>query len=221
MLPARNEYLCISKDEEVAVCGLYCGKDAIHVGLFWNSEGEKKIIHFQNGKNIPVAYAAAHEFEDYYFNQIADFPKTLLPSLAALAELVSENKLNRFIFNRVGVVYNGGKFEYLSGSYQTKSAAEKFVNCGVFVIALLATFDYILLDWASWPDTKPANLTFLHHWLDVNGIPDPERPAYYRQTKELRGQHVLVCPGSSTQPCTYTEAELKANELIARFLVKK
>jgi hypothetical protein len=198
----------------LAICGVKVGGDNVHVGIFWRSEGEAKIIHFQNGNWIPVQEVTDHSFQSFLFNPIENFPSLLLPTLAGLAELISNNQLNGFIFNRVGVIFNGGKFEFQSGAFTGKSPVEKFVNCGVFVILLLNTFDHIILDWQTWPNVDPANLTFLDRWLNANGIAPAERHLYYNMTKAVRGKHVLVSPSTATQPSPYNEAEAAANALL-------
>lgn len=214
MLPKRDDFLAALADDALAICGQYLGGDAIHVGIFLSSENERKIIHFQNGNNIPVENATDDQFVDYYFNSIEEFPSVLLPSLLALSELISQNLLNGFIFNRVGIVYNGGKFEYQSGIYTTQSTAEKFINCAVFSLALLNTFNHQLIDWASWPNTNPANRAFLDNWLAINNIPPENRESYYNQSKEIRGKHVLVSPSTVTRPSLYHEAHALAEEFI-------
>jgi hypothetical protein len=213
LLLHRDDFLN-NNNEGLAICGVHFRNDTIHVGLFWNSEGEKKVVHFQNGNYIPVEDVTNALFQNYVFNSISDFPNHLLPSLSAVSELISQNMLNGFIFNRVGVVYNGGKFEFQTGVYTTKSPAEKFVNCAVFVIALLKTFDYTLLDWDSWPNVSVANRIFLDTWLDDNNIPADQREAYYNQTKEVRGKHIIVSPSTQTKPSPYNEAQLLAGQLI-------
>lgn len=213
MLPHRDDFLN-DNNEGLAICGVHLRNDAIHVGLFWDSEGERKVVHFQDGNNIPVEDVTNDAFQNYVFNSIPDFPNHLLPSLSAVTELISQNKLNGFIFNRVGVVYNGGKFEFQTGAYTTKSAAEKFVNCAVFVIALLKTFDYTLLDWDSWQNVSLTNRTFLDTWLEDNNIYVDQRESYYNQTKEVRGKHVIVCPSTQTKPSPYNEAQGLADQLI-------
>lgn len=214
MLPYRNDFLAALNKDALAICGLHIAQDAIHVGIFWNSENERKVIHFQTGNSIPVENVSNNIFQDYFFNIITDFPISMLPSLSALSELISQNKLNGFIFNRVGVIYNGGKFEYESGIYTTQSSAEKYVNCAVFVIALLNTYNYNLIDWNSWPNTNPQNLSFLNQWLNANNIPEENRESYYNQSKEVRGKHIIVSPNSNTKPAPYVEAQQLANELI-------
>lgn len=214
MLPKRDDFLAALTNETLAICGLYLGNDAIHVGIFWYSENEKKVVHFQNGNYIPVENVSENQFENYLFNPIPEFPTSLLPSLSALSELISQNLLNGFTFNRIGVVYNGGKFEYQSGIYTTQSTAEKYVNCAVFVIALLNTYNHQLIDWASWPNTDPANRAFLDNWLAINNIPAANKDSYYNQAKEVRGKHVLVSPSTTTKPSPFPEAQALAEELI-------
>lgn len=210
----KNKTEIINSDIKIAICGKHVINDAIHVGLYWNSENEKEIIHFLDGDNIPVTDANVVYFNDYLFNPIENFPENLLPSLAAIAELISENKLNNLSFNREGVIYNGGKFEFNTGNF-VRPGAERIMNCGVFVIALLKTFDYILLDWNSWPNQ--INNNYLDDWLNSMSIPQTEWPNYYNQVKQIRGKHVIVCPSTNTKPSPFSEADSLANDLIATF----
>ena len=214
MLPYRDAFLTNNPNEGIAICGSHVGADAIHVGLFWNYEGETRVIHFLSGQNIPVQEVSDAPFANYFFNPIPDFPADLIPSLSALSELISQNQLNGFTFRRVGLLYDGGKFDFQTGAYTGKTPAEKYVNCAVFVIALLRTYDYILLDWDSWPNANPANRTFLDQWLNNSGIPARERQQYYNMTKEVRGKHVIVCPGTTTKPSPHMEAQTLADALI-------
>ncbi|EKT3958622.1 hypothetical protein NTJ28_002638, partial [Flavobacterium psychrophilum] len=158
----------IANGNKIAICGKHISNDSIHVGLYWNSENEQQIIHFLNGTNIPVDNANSNDFDGYLFNTIKNFPESLIPTLAALAELISENKINNLIFNRQGVIYNGGKFEFNSGNYIV-SPLEKIMNCGVFIIALLNTLDYKLIDWDSWPNQTQND--YLDIWLTSKNIP--------------------------------------------------
>jgi hypothetical protein len=212
------DYQTIAEDarDGLAICGVHCPGDAIHVGIFWHSEGEKRIIHFQNGTNIPVEDLENPQFNHFFFNPIRDFPLDVLPSLAALSELISDNDENAFVFNREPVIYNGGKFHFPTGNYEAQSPVEKIVNCAVFVLALLNTYDYQLLDWNSWPNISEDNNAFLNSWLDHYNIPHDQRSAYYQMTKEVRGKHVIVCPDTRSSPSPYNEASVLADELIHR-----
>lgn len=208
-----HEFATVQTDG-LALCGLHCRGDAIHVGIFWNSEGEKRIIHFQNGKNIPVQDFDDRAFHSYFFNPLTNFPTALFPSLSALAELISTNSDNGFVFNREPVIYNGGKFSFPTGDYNAKCPVEKVVNCAVFVIALLNTYDYPLLDWNSWPDISPDSCTFLDAWLDYCKIPENRKGHYYKLTKEVRGKHVIVCPDTESAPSVFNDANPLAEKLI-------
>ncbi|RFM36036.1 hypothetical protein [Chitinophaga silvisoli] len=216
MLPYRDTYLANNKAEGIAVCGVYCQNDSIHVGLYWNYGGEKMVIHFLNGNNIPVQPVEAPDFAAYLFNTITNFPEFLLPSISAFAELISQNKINGFQFNRAGGMYDGGKFTFSDGAYTGKTWPEKFVNCGVFVIALLNTYDFQLIDWDSWPNVDPLHLDFLSTWLRYYNIPVAEWPLYYNKTRAIRGKHILVSPSTQTHPSRYTETHQLAEELLSQ-----
>jgi hypothetical protein len=214
VLLTRDEFVLQNGNDCLAICGYYVQGDAVHVGIYWNSENEKRIFHFVNANKIPIEDANLSIFSNYYFSKISDFNIELLPVLAATAELVSENKLNDFSFNRVGAYYDGGKFEFHSGAFTGKTTAEKYVNCGVFAFAFLKTFDHTLIDWQSWPDVDRANLNFLENWLEKQAIPLEERHTYYNKTKIVRGKHILVSPLTKTQPSPYSENEPMAYNFI-------
>ncbi|RFS21436.1 hypothetical protein DVR12_16195 [Chitinophaga silvatica] len=216
MLPNREEFLTNYVNEGIAICGKYLGADAVHVGLYWNSEGEKKIVHFLNGNNIPIDNVEDPHFEQYLFCTISDFPSYLVASISALCELINQNRINGFEFERIGVSYDGGKFSFVDGSYTGKTGPEKFVNCGVFILALLNTYDYPLIDWENWPNVDLANLNFLTNWLNMNGIPQNQRQAYYNKTKAIRGKHILVSPLTLTKPSTFEETQKLSEDLIAQ-----
>ncbi|MBS1601163.1 MAG: hypothetical protein JST42_00750 [Bacteroidetes bacterium] len=212
MLRYRDQFLRDHAEDGVAVCGLYIRGDAVHVGLYWKTGQERKVVHFQAGDNIPVEEVTNPGFQVYLFNPIADFQNEFLPSIAALAELVSQNQLNGFVFNRVGIVYEGGKFDFQSGAFTGKTAAEKFVNCAVFLIALLKTYDYTLLNWESWPNLQPDHA--LELWLDHHQVPDEQKEPFYSMRKEIRGKHALVAPSTQSKPSEYVETDQMALELI-------
>lgn len=218
MLKSIEDFLA-KEDNCLGICGVHINDDAFHVGIFWRWKDEKsneaKIFHFQNGNYIPLEEASDPKFKPYYINYIPEFEIKDIPTLSAYASLISENRLNNFVFNKEAVVYNGGKFKR-DGTYLTKNASERFVNCAVFTFVFLISFgDYILLNWETWPNVEMDKLKFLDDWLDKNGIPAEERDAYYACTKALRGKHVIVCPTTKTKPSPYDEANKLADDLIA------
>nr|WP_315209071.1 hypothetical protein [uncultured Flavobacterium sp.] len=214
MVIYRDDYLI--DEPNVAICGKYAGGDAIHVGIYWNSEGENKIVHFINGTNIPVEDISLPKFQHYFFNRLIDFPEDLIPSLAGIADLISENKLNGLIFSKNSTVYNGEKFSFLNGAYdQNPTVGEKYINCGIFALALLNSFIPPILDWNSWPNIFPENPKFLDAWLIHYNIPVPLYPYYYNQAKEIRGRHIFTSPSTTTQPSTYNENEALSQQLLA------
>lgn len=213
MLTYRDEFTTTNVDF-LALCGYHVSGDSIHVGLCWSLEDEKKIIHFLNGDNIPVQEFSDKRFENYFFVEIADFPVEYLPSISAISELISENEINGFKFSRSGSVYDGGIFEFSSGEYTGKTPVEKYINCAVFVLILLKTFDYELLNWNSWPDVREGQLFFLDEWLNHNGVTAGDKAKYYKLTKEVRGRHVFVCPFTATKPSLYHQVQPLSYELI-------
>jgi hypothetical protein len=201
-------------DAPVAVCGVYCGGDGVHVGIVFKDEDEHQVLHFQSGDYIPLQSLDDHDFAGYLFNPV-NFKPELIPSLAALAELVSQNALLPFTFSRNRPVYEGGKFEISTGNFQFNSVAERIVNCGVFVVALLKTYDYELIAWDTWPHVQVNAVTrYLEDWLNRYKVPVAERENYYKSAKEIRGKHILVSPDAPTQPAPYAEVVPLSNQLI-------
>lgn len=146
-----------------------------------------------------------------------DLNPSLIPSLAALAELVSQNILAPFTFNRANVVYEGGKFEQATGGYVYTHTAERVVNCGVFTVGLLKTYDYDLINWDTWPAAPPVSSDpYLNHWFDANAVPHQEQEYYYRSAKAIRGKHIIVSPSTPTKPSPYPEAEMLSDQLIVK-----
>jgi hypothetical protein len=143
---------------------------------------EAKVFHFDSPKRILFEDATNEPFKEYIISYIVDFDYFLLPAISALANLISENKVNNFQFSREAVVYDGGEF-IIDGTYSTKSEIEKYVNCAVFSFAFLKKFDCTLLDWESWPPAPKEKATFLENWFIDKGIPEKEKEYYYIFTK--------------------------------------
>lgn len=214
MLLNRDTFL-LQDEKGISICGVYIPtRDAVHVGLYWNWDGEKKIVDFNAGDDIRVNEADIPMFRRFFFNKLRDFPDALIDSLTALAELVAANKINGFILQKEAPFYNGGKFEVTTGNFLDSSGAEKFINCGVFVVALLRTYDYHLLDWDTWPNAPAGLRIYLEDWLNSNSEPLTDRDPYYNQVKEVRGKHILICPNTETKPSPYDQSESLANDLI-------
>lgn len=209
----NNRQEVLDNNIEIAICGAYFGNDSIHVGVYWNLDTEQKIFHFLSGQNIPIQDVQENDFENYFFNPLLDFPDFLLPSLISLSELISENQINNFKFKREDVIYNGGKFEFNSGNFNAPEY-ERIINCGVFVVALLNTYDYVLINWQTWPNQ--LSTTYLNHWLARVGIPQNQWSDYYIQVKQIRGKHIIVSPSTISKPSHYNDAEYLANQLIGQ-----
>lgn len=200
-----------SDANEIAICGYQVKETSYHVGIFWRAHGEKKIIHFLNGNHIPIEDYNSN-FDNYYFNALNEFPSWKLNTFIAFAQLASQNKLNCFVFDREIGCYNGGGFDFNTGDYNCKRVVDRYINCGVFVLAFLKTFDYELLEHTTWPTQN--DLSILKNWLKDRKIPKNEWGDFVKQVKELRGKHVLVAPSSEVLPATYD----KVNELILKLL---
>lgn len=208
----KNQF--IESENAIAICGVYIREDAIHVGIALK-EDEAKIIHFLNGERVPYENLELQDFDNYLFAPIIDFNNDLIPSLSALCEIISLDPLvNKLQFSRNNIIYDGGKFNLMSGVFQINSMIENIVNCGIFVTALLKTYDYNLLDWNTWPNSRPQSISrYLDIWLSSN-ISDADREKYYNTSKEIRGKHVIVSPLTQSKPSVYLEAEDLANNLI-------
>jgi len=202
---------------EVAVCGRYYGGDTVHVGLAWIDKDTNQEIafHFQHPTHIPFDSLKGEEYSQYSFNKLIDFDLSILPSMSALCELISQNKLDSVIFNRNGVVYDGGKFTS-TGDYSTKHISERIMNCAVFTIALLNTYDYQLIKWDSWPSGHDAG-PYLDPWFSAHEISGEIREHYYKTSKLIRGFHVLAAPSAKSRPATFEEVSPIANELLTAF----
>ena len=193
----------------LGICGFYVPtRDAVHVGIFINWENEQKVVHL-NGTNIILIQDALEPyFSPYYFHMLKDFPSELIDSLWALSELVAQNRVNNLRLNLNGIVYNGATFNITNGSYVSSYDAENFINCAVFVLAILETYDYHILDWATWPIVgQGQNTQSLNDWFNLNNIAPEERDRYYKVNKDIRGKHVFVTPLAANRPATYNELE--------------
>lgn len=208
----KNEF--IESENAIAICGKYLGKDAIHVGIALK-EDEAMVIYFSHGEEIPYESLALQDFDNYLFAPIIDFNNDLIPSLSALCEVISSDPLvNKLQFSRSNIIYDGGKFNLMSGVFQINSMIENIVNCGIFATALLKTYDYNLLEWNTWPNSRPQSISpYLDIWLSSN-ISDADREKYYNTSKEIRGKHVIVSPLTQSKPSVYLETEDLANSLI-------
>lgn len=196
---------------EIAICGYQVKEISYHVGIFWRANGEKKIIHFLNGKTIPIQDYDSN-FDNYYFNPLQGFPSWKLNTFISFAQLASQNKLNCFVFNQEIGCYDGGGFDFNTGDLNSKRIVDRYINCGVFVLAFLKTFDFELINHSTWPEQK--DYLILKNWLKDRNIPKEEWTDFVKQAKELRGRHVLVAPASEELPATYE----KVNELIESLL---
>lgn len=204
-MPIINRESFFDCPSRIAICGIHFEGDAIHVGIAIKEDVEVKIIHFLNGSSIPYESASQNQFEDYFFNVIEGFPEAIIDSMAALCELVTDidGNQNEFFFVRNGVIYDGVKFDISTGNYQVTQHIHYLVNCGVFVMAFLHTFNYILLDWNTWPIQNFPYTPYLQAWLQ--NVPMEQHESYYNTSRGIRGKHIIVCPDTDTKPSIYQE----------------
>lgn len=217
MFLQRDQFIATTSDC-VAICGGYYQGDSVHVGIYWQSEGERKIFHFLDPTRIHVEEVTDQKFEEYLFNPLHSFHPDHIPFLAALAEDVADNLVNAFVFRREGAYYDGASFAFDSGLFTGATAPEKYVNCAVFSFAVFKSLGYTLIDWDSWPSMVPAHADFLDAWLDSQAIPQAERGAYYAKTKALRGRHLFVSPSTVSRPSDFIENDpLASSFMLASF----
>lgn len=203
----------------IAICGIYLGNSAVHVGIALKDEGLTKVIHFLDGNNIPyVNIFDIKDSEQYYFNPIKDFNNDLLPSMSALCSIISEEpSLNNFNFHRTPIVYNGGKFD-IHGFFSNNKKVETLINCAIFSLSILYSYDYLILDWESWPISENSK-NYLDDWFKHFKITDKEEQDYFYNTaKDIRGKHLIACPFTVSKPSVYIETEHISNELISSLM---
>ncbi len=200
-----------SDEHEIAICGYQVKDISYHVGIFWRAHGKKKVIHFISGDKIPIEDFEL-KFDNYYFNPINDFPSWKLNSFISFAELASKNKLNCFTFDREIGCYNGGGFDFNTANFNSKRIVDRYINCGVFVLAFLKTFEFELIEHSTWP--KQNDYLILKNWLSTKNIPKNEWNDFVNQAKELRGIHVLVAPASKVLPATYETVNCLIEKLL-------
>ena len=216
MLPTRDTF--IAEDfEGIGVCGCYVpSRDSAHVGLFWKFEGKNQVVHFWNTNDIRIGEINATEFSTYYFNKIENFKNELIYSLKPLLEFIIRNKTNTLVIKVENVIYKDGKFNLSDGNYLIDDECEKFINCGVFVLAILNSFGYKLININDWPIvTAATKRQYLEDWLNSKNIVGAEREKYYQSNREIRGKHVLSAPSTTIKPSDYLETETLSTTLIA------
>lgn len=214
MLQNRDAYLATGP-QGLAVCGVYVpSNDAVHVGLFCRKDAERRILEFNGTNQIIYLDPANRRYDDFYFCPIPDFPDEYLDSIIALFRVLGKNLLSDFKLMVTTPVFNGGTFEMPDGNFIATSNAEKFINCAVFVLAILNTYDYQLVDWDSFPELRDEQKAFLLDWLTYNNVPQHLHPICYRQSKALRGRHVLISPNTPGKPAIYAHIEPLSNQLI-------
>ena len=171
MLRNRDTYLA-TNPHGLALCGVYVPpNEAVHVGLSCLKDAENKILEF-NGTNQIIYLDTTHQrYNNFYFCPIPNFPEEYLDSIMGLFRILGKNVPNDFRLMVTSPIYNGGTFELPKGNFVATSNAEKFINCAVFVVALLKTYDYQLVDWNSFPDLTNEQMVFLSDWLTENNVP--------------------------------------------------
>ena len=202
----------------LAIVGTHIQNEAFHVGLHISSEDENKIIHFIAPNNIPFANGDDPYFGNYLFNRISKgYDIDTLPTLSAMCDLISKNALNSFKFKKEFVMYAGGKFKISTGKYIVQRERENYINCAVFIIGILKTFDLHLLDWDSFPNLSVNNTNLLQDWLNSNNIPPNDHVFYHKMTKEVRGSHVFVAPSVDQLPASADQIKPLSDALLSSF----
>ncbi len=222
MIPDRDSFL-LEEYQGVGVCGIYVPhRESCHVGLFWMLDGKDEIVHL-NATNQILLNRISDDgiIKKFYFNKITNFNKDLIYSLQPLLKRIIDNKVNTLILNPESAVFTNGKFEYADGIFVTNDGSESVINCAVincaiFVLAILNSFNYKLVDADSWPDvTDESKKKYLDDWLNAQKIATEHREGYYKYNKEIRGKHVLAAPTNSVNPVKHCEAESLSKALIS------
>ena len=71
--------------------------------------------------------------------------------------LIKDNNLGDIKISLKSIIYKGNKFDIESGKYIVKQDFENYINCGIFVLAILETYDLKILDWTNWPKVSEFN----------------------------------------------------------------
>lgn len=215
MLPFRDDFLK-ENYKGIGICGGYIPTtDGIHVALFWQSEGMEKATHFLRDNTALVTDIAHEGFKTYVFNKIIDFPSLLIPSLTAVSELITTELTNNLKLNIENVFYINGKFD-LAGKFIINHEVERNINCGAFVLGLLNSYDYKLINLETWPVvTDITKRRYLEDWLDKENVVGADRDKYYQYNRELRGKHMLAAPSVNPKPAKYTDVNPISDSLVA------
>lgn len=213
MIEKRDSFF--SKETDViGICGeFYPDTERFHVGIFWNKNDDKDVVHLLGTNDVRVQPLSTNIFANYYFAGLKDFYLKELPGLMGLADYISENTENSLHFNMDRIIYNGGKFDISNGNFLTGDGTKSMMNCGVFVLALLETFECKTLHWESWPLAQ-IDSDYLRGWLDYNGISQNEFQKYYNFTKEIRGKHMISVPFADSRPVDYATSETLSKKII-------
>lgn len=217
MLSKRNHFFSNNTFKGIGLCGSYIpNRDSIHVGIFCDWDDVQQVFHYVSTNDIKVEDIVQPKFEHYYFHFMPFIHHDLIDSILALAELVSQNRINNLNLRIESILYSNSKFCVTTGNYLSSDDAENLINCAIFVIAIFKSYDIDLLDVENWPSV-PENLrtSYLDDWLNHNGIPINDRDRYYKMNKEIRGKHVFMTPLATNLPSSHIELE----ELSSKFLV--
>ncbi len=212
----KKKDLLKSKKEGIGIISKFINsRDSVHVGIFWNWDGDQEAVHFVSDNSVLLEKLSEKKFDSYWFTLLPDFEEKVIDSLIAVAEIISENKKIDLKLDLTSVVYNGGKFDLKSGDFLIDNKTETIINCGIFTIALLETYDYNLINWETWPCvTASTRSRFLDDWLDDMGVKKDKRGPYYNCNKEIRGMHILTSSESGNSKTEFSELDAKCEPVM-------
>ncbi|WP_461630868.1 hypothetical protein [Labilibaculum euxinus] len=215
----RDEILR-SDQRGIGIAALYVPppRNSVHVGVFCNWDDFQNVVHFKNTNDIEIANLNLAKFDIYKYSWLSDFPELLIDSLLATVELINENEDNTLVLDLKSIVYNGGVFEIATGKYIIQTTPECQMNCGVFVMALLETYDYQLINWESWPAVTIQNRNdYLEGWLTDLNIPSDTREEFYHFNREIRGRHIMASSQFGNISSEYNVVEASSQQLMDYF----
>ena len=213
MLLSSND-IFKSEIDEIGILGkLNDKKNGIHVGLYWIKDSDKNFIHFKGRNKIEIKPPS--NLKKYFGIKLNEFDEDFIPSLISLVNLIKDNNLGDIKISLKSIIYKGNKFDIESGKYIVKQDFENYINCGIFVLAILETYDLKILDWKNWPKVSEFNKNeYLQVWLEENEIPEKDYIKYYNFNKEIKGKHILASPLTNKIPAKYKATEKKSNEIL-------
>lgn len=210
--------------EEIGICGKYISsRGSIHVGIFCRNENNNQVMHYTNANTVKIEPISSPSLSEYYFQTVNFFHSDFIDSLCALCEEIAAHNLNnmQITISDSGVIYKGARFSSGDGKLQITDDTENYINCGIFVVMIFASYNSEIIDWKNWEPVDAANRhSYLEDWLNAQNIPDTERADYYKTNINVRGKHVFSVPLTSI-PASQDELERIANIILPKMEIRE